>query len=52
MRKFLSTLWKNFENYQLRRASYWQLQHLSDSQLRDIGLSRGEIHYVLRYVRE
>jgi uncharacterized protein YjiS (DUF1127 family) len=29
---------------QERRAAYWQLQTFSDKQLKDIGLSRGEIY--------
>ena len=26
-----------------RRVAYWQLQHMSDSALKDIGITRGEI---------
>ena len=28
---------------QERRVAYWQLQHMSDKALRDIGVTRGEI---------
>lgn len=30
--------------YQERRAVYWQLQNLSDAQLKDMGLFRGQIY--------
>lgn len=30
--------------YQERRAAYWQLQNLSDAQLKDMGLFRGQIY--------
>jgi uncharacterized protein YjiS (DUF1127 family) len=35
------------QEYQQRRVSYWQLKNLSDKQLKDIGVSRGEIHHVI-----
>jgi len=28
---------------QQRRVAYWQLQHMSDQALKDIGVTRGEI---------
>ena len=41
------TMFKNIikaiQNAQERRAAYWQLQHMSDKALRDIGVTRGEI---------
>lgn len=30
---------------QQRRVYYWQLQNLSDRELKDIGVSRGEIYH-------
>lgn len=32
---------------QERRAAYWQLQNMSDAELRDIGISRGNIREVI-----
>lgn len=29
---------------QTRRAAYWQLRNLSDAQLKDMGLTRGDIY--------
>jgi len=34
---------KAIQNAQERRVAYWQLQHMSDKALRDIGVTRGEI---------
>jgi len=34
---------KSIQNAQERRVAYWQLQHMSDKALRDIGVTRGEI---------
>ena len=31
---------------QMRRVAYWQLQNLSDSALRDIGITRCEIRRI------
>jgi len=39
----LKKLWQCLVDMQNRRAAYWMLQHMSDSQLKDIGVSRGEI---------
>ena len=38
---------KCIQENQRRRVNYWQLKTLSDKQLRDIGVSRGEIHHVV-----
>ncbi len=35
---------KKIQAAQQRRVDYWQLQNLSDSDLNDIGISRGEIY--------
>jgi len=34
---------KSLQEAQERRVAYWQLQHMSDKALRDIGVTRGEI---------
>tara|TARA_R110000796_G_scaffold79072_2_gene176053 strand:- start:3030 stop:3206 length:177 start_codon:yes stop_codon:yes gene_type:complete len=38
-KKFIKTIQKAQE----RRVTYWQLQHMSDKALKDIGVTRGEI---------
>lgn len=35
---------KKIQELQQRRVDYWQLKNLSDKELRDIGISRGEIY--------
>lgn len=30
--------------HQTKRAAYWQLRNLSDAQLKDMGLCRGDIY--------
>jgi len=34
---------KAIQNSQMRRAQYWQLVNMSNSALKDIGVTRGEI---------
>ena len=34
---------KNLQINQQRRADYWLLTHMSDKELKDIGITRGEI---------
>jgi uncharacterized protein YjiS (DUF1127 family) len=34
---------KYFMAYQQARADYWMLQNMTDTQLKDIGITRGEI---------
>ena len=34
---------KRIQQAQERRVAYWQLQHMSDKALKDIGITRGEI---------
>ena len=34
---------KALQDSQMRRVQYWQLVNMSDSALRDIGVTRGEI---------
>ncbi len=38
-KKFIKTI----QQAQKRRVAYWQLQHMSDKALKDIGVTRGEI---------
>jgi len=33
---------------QMRRVAHWQLHNMSDRELRDIGISRGQIREVLQ----
>jgi len=53
MRKFLQAIWKAIVGHQRRRAAYWRLKHLqtlenmTEKDLKDIGLTRGEIYYAL-----
>jgi len=34
---------KAFVSYQQARADYWMLQNMTDNQLKDMGITRGEI---------
>jgi uncharacterized protein YjiS (DUF1127 family) len=34
---------KTLQDHQMRRVQYWQLINMSDSALKDIGVTRGEI---------
>ena len=36
---------KKMQDMQQRRVDYWQLKNLSDKQLKDMGISRGEIYH-------
>lgn len=40
----LNGFWQSIQKNQQRRADYWILQNMSDKQLKDMGISRGEIH--------
>ncbi len=40
----LNRFWNSIEKNQQRRADYWILQNMSDKQLKDMGISRGEIY--------
>ena len=42
----LKRLLHRWEEYQKRRVAYWQLQNLTDQELNDIGISRGDIYRV------
>lgn len=39
----LHGIWKSIQESQQRRANYWILQNMSDKQLKDMGVTRGEI---------
>lgn len=41
----LRKLWNWVLEVQQRRADYWLLNNMSDRQLKDIGMTRGEIKY-------
>lgn len=45
----LKKMYAGFIRMQERRAAYWQLQNLSDKDLRDIGVTRGEIRKAAGY---
>ena len=40
----LKRLLHRWEEYQKRRVAYWQLHNLTDQELNDIGISRGDIY--------
>ena len=40
-----TTIVKKMQDMQQRRVDYWQLKNLSDKQLKDMGISRGEIYH-------
>jgi len=42
----LRRLLHRWEEYQKRRVAYWQLQNLTDQELNDIGITRGDIYRV------
>ena len=41
----LNGMWKAIERGQQRRADYWILHNLSDRELYDLGIPRGEIRH-------
>ena len=43
----LRKVWKAIQESQQRRADYYLLTSMTDRQLRDMGLTRGEIRYRL-----
>lgn len=47
MKTWLKKIFKRFEEYQQKRADYMLLQMMSDKDLNDIGLSRGNIREVI-----
>ena len=45
--QFLRKLLKNIQDAQQRRADYWLLTNMSNKELQDIGISRGDINRVI-----
>lgn len=43
----LKNLWRRAVAAQERRANYWKLQNMTDKELRDIGITRGNIRQVI-----
>ncbi len=43
----LKKLYNLIAEIQTKRAAYWQLRALSDKQLKDIGLYRGDIYDIV-----
>jgi uncharacterized protein YjiS (DUF1127 family) len=41
----LNGIFKSIQKSQQQRANYWLLQNMSDRQLKDMGIYRGEIHH-------
>jgi len=39
----LKNIFKAIQDAQEKRAQYWMLQNLTDKELRDIGIGRGQI---------
>ena len=45
--QYLRKLLKRIQDNQQRRADYWQLMNMTNKELQDIGISRGEINKVI-----
>ena len=45
--QFLRALLKKIQNNQQRRADYWLLMNMTDRELKDIGINRGEINRII-----
>jgi len=43
----LKKMWDSIVRLQEKRAAYWMLYSMSDSQLKDVGITRGDIRRVL-----
>ena len=43
MLNLLKKIWKAIEVHQQKRADYWILTHLTDRELRDLGIGRCQI---------
>lgn len=44
----ITRLIRGLQAAQERRAAFWQLQNLTDKQLKDIGITRGEIRSLIQ----
>jgi len=47
MLKYFHRGFKALQNAQQARADYWLLQNMTDKELRDIGITRGNIRQVI-----
>lgn len=47
MYSWFKKIFKRFEEYQQKRADYMLLRMLSDKELQDIGIARGQIREVI-----
>jgi uncharacterized protein YjiS (DUF1127 family) len=45
--RWLNQIYNKVVQVQEKRAAYWMLQSLSDKELKDIGISRGQIREVV-----
>jgi uncharacterized protein YjiS (DUF1127 family) len=45
--QYLRKLLKTIQDNQQRRADYWLLMNMTNKELQDIGISRGEINKVI-----
>lgn len=45
---WLKAIYNAIVRTQERRVAYWQLHNMTDNDLRDIGITRGEIREALR----
>tara|TARA_R110002012_G_scaffold16667_1_gene64058 strand:+ start:178 stop:399 length:222 start_codon:yes stop_codon:yes gene_type:complete len=45
--QYLRKLLKKIQDNQQRRADYWLLMNMTNKELQDIGISRGEINKVI-----
>lgn len=45
---WLNSIYKSIVRTQERRVAYWQLQNMTDKDLKDIGITRGEIREAAR----
>ena len=41
----LNGIFKSIQKSQQQRADYWRLHNMSDKQLKDMGICRGEIYH-------
>jgi uncharacterized protein YjiS (DUF1127 family) len=44
---FIKSIFTSIARAQQARVHYWQLQNLTDKELRDIGITRGQIRGIL-----
>ena len=42
--KWLNNMFEGYKQRQILRVAYWQLQNLTDNDLKDIGVHRSEIY--------